>query len=609
MRLLRGVRVSGAIDNVLKPWIRALNNIKIRKKLLLAYFLVTLLPVLLVGGYLTEQMRSMAFDNAIEQASINVDRVKKRTEEVIGVSQDIAYRLANDARLKRLAVDYYERVYDVVEAYRDYPVMSEYVQLYKEISNIRMYTDNETLLNNWELINVSDQIKQKDWYQEALRYNYMSSWSYIQDERDHRYYLSLTRKIELEGREKFGVLVINVNSAMLQAILNQETFETMLVDDQHHIVAANRSDRIGRTLEEIEFDTALLNRGSGNFEAVMDGQESRVLIDELTPASSRNGLRIISVFSVDSIVKEPNRVIRLALTVIAVSLVLAFLLIYSFSSLFSRRLLRLSRHFNRVGTGDFDATLQIDGKDEIGLLAKQFNSMVRSIHELMLEVQLSNEQNRQLELKQSDIRFKMLASQINPHFLFNSLEAIRMEAHMKGQTEIAKVVHLLGKMMRGSLEVGHHNIPLRQELEMVRCYLEIQQFRYEDRLRYRFTVDPELEQFLIPPLIIQPLVENAVVHGLDNKAEGAFVTVDVHQEGDVAVFTITDNGVGITPERLEQVRSKLESAEERPGDRIGLRNVHDRLKLSYGEDRGLVLRSEPGGGTTVQFRIPREGGA
>ncbi|WP_339318819.1 sensor histidine kinase [Paenibacillus sp. FSL R10-2734] len=588
-------------------WIvKLLNDIKIRNKLLLAFLLTTLLPVLLVGGYLTIEMRTMAFNSALEQASINVDRVKKRTEEVIGVSQDIAYRLSNDARLKRLAIRQYVSTYDVVEAYRDYSDMREYLRLYKDISNIRLYTDNSTLLNNWELINPSPEIKESEWYQRAQRYDSFVGWEYIEDERDQRKYLSLVRKIELEGSSKIGVLVINVNSQQLTSILSQESFDTMIVDDQDNIIAANRKDRTGKKLADVSFDTKLLGQGSGSYEAEVDGEASKIVIEELKPQSSRNALRIISVFSIESIVKEPNRVIKLSITVIAISVLLAFLIIYSFSSLFSRRLLYLSRHINRVSTGDFDTTLKIDGKDEIGLLARQFNSMVRSINDLMYEVQESNAQNSLLEQKQNDIRFKMLASQINPHFLFNALEAIRMEAHMKGQAEIARVVRLLGKMMRSNLEVGRNKILLSQELEVVRCYLDIQQFRYEERLKYQFTVDPAVESIYMPPLLIQPLVENAVIHGLDNKMEGAFVTVEVVQAGDHAKFTITDNGVGISSNKLEELRNTLNRQEEREGERIGLRNVHDRLKLSYGEEYGLTIESRPNVGTVIFFCIPME---
>ncbi len=250
---------------------------KIRNKLLLSFLLVALLPVILVGGYLTIKMRTMAFQNASEQASINVDRVKKRTEEVLNVSLDISYRLSNDARLKRLANRQYESVYDVVEAYREYPDISEYIRLYKEISNIRLYTDNKTLLNNWELINASEEIKSSEWYQKAIHNIGLVGWEYIEDERDHKKYLSLVRKIELEGQNNYGMLVINVNSVQLGSILNQESFETMIVDGKNHIIASNRSERTNKELSDIGLDTSVLGQESGSYEALMDGKASKVI--------------------------------------------------------------------------------------------------------------------------------------------------------------------------------------------------------------------------------------------------------------------------------------------------------------------------------------------
>lgn len=169
--------------------------------------------------------------------------------------------MSNDARLKRLAIRQYVSTYDVVEAYRDYSDMREYLRLYKDISNIRLYTDNATLLNNWELINPSPAIKESEWYQRAQRYDSFVGWEYIEDERDKRNYLSLVRKIELEGSSKIGVLVINVNSQQLASILSQESFDTMIVDDQDNIIAANRKDRTGKKLADVSFDTKLLGQG------------------------------------------------------------------------------------------------------------------------------------------------------------------------------------------------------------------------------------------------------------------------------------------------------------------------------------------------------------
>lgn len=584
--------------------IRAINDLKLRTKLVLSFLVVVFIPLMIVGGFLTSQLRQMALDNALEQTAANVDRVKKRTAEVINVSNDISYRLANDSRLENVTNRQYESVYDVVKAYKDYPDIKDYIRLYKEISGIRLYINNKTLLNNWEFLQPSAAVLQSDWYKQAERSNGLIGWNYIEDERDHHKYLSLIRKIDFVNHHNKGILVINVNSRLLNSILNQETFETMIVDANNHIISANRPDRIGKTLAEINFDPGVIKQQSGSFEAVVDGKSSQIQIEALLPDSSVNGIRIISVFSIQSIVMNANQIIKLALIVITISFIVAFILIYGFSSLLTKRMLRLSKHITKVATGNLDIALAIDGKDEIGQLSRQFNAMVASINGLLIEVQETNKQKVELESKQNQIKFKMMASQINPHFLFNALESIRMKAHMKGQSEISNVVRLLGKMMRKNLEAGQRNVTLHNEMDMVRCYLDIQKFRHEDRLKYELLIDPSAEQMPILPLIIQPLVENAVIHGLENREEGGIVRIKAELVDDEVHVEVIDNGLGMTKERLEQVLQTLEDKNDGEQNRIGLRNVHLRLQLVYGKKYGLDIWSEPGIGTKVQFTIP-----
>jgi two-component system sensor histidine kinase YesM len=580
---------------------------KIRNKLILSFVVVVFVPVAIVGIFLTGELRKFAFDNALEQAYQNVDRVKKRSTEVINVADDLSYRLSYDERLRNLANRQYESVYDVFVAYREYPDLQQAIRMYKEISNIRFYSDNPTMLNNWEFLYPEDEIRSTEWYRRAEDDIGVIYWDYIEDERDQKVYLSLIKGVDLGSKDNRGVLVINVNTGMLNTILSQEAFDTIIVDSSNNIVAANRPELYGKTLAEIEDASGVVYHASGSYESVIHDEASKVLIEPLNTESGVNGLRIISIFSIDSIVADANRISKLAMTVIIISLLLAVLLIYSFSSLISNRLLRLSKHITKVGTGNLGVAMEIDGKDEIGQLSRQFNSMVGNVNDLMNEVQESNEQKRLMEQKQNEIKFKMMASQINPHFLFNALESIRMEAHLKGETEIARIVRLLGKMMRSNLEVGSGKTTIKDEIEMVQCYLDIQKFRYEDRLKYELQVDPEANRVRIPPLIIQPLVENAVIHGMDHKEEGTSIRVRVTAgEGKLHVMT-EDNGAGISLDRLQMIYGYLNDTDEKDGGRIGLRNVHVRLQLTYGPEAGLIIYSEPGIGTRIEFSIPTGG--
>ncbi|WFB57923.1 sensor histidine kinase [Paenibacillus sp. BR1-192] len=592
---------------MLSNFIQLMNDMKIRNKLILSFVVVVFVPVAIVGIFLTGELRKFTFDNALEQAYQNVDRVKKRSTEVINVADDLSYRLSYDERLRNLANRQYESVYDVFVAYREYPDLQQAIRMYKEISNIRFYSDNPTMLNNWEFLYPEDEIRSTEWYRRAEDDIGVIYWDYIEDERDQKVYLSLIKGVDLGSKDNRGVLVINVNTGMLNTILSQEAFDTIIVDSSNNIVAANRPELYGKTLAEIEDASGAVYHASGSYESVIHDEASKVLIEPLNTESGVNGLRIISIFSIDSIVADANRISKLAMTVIIISLLLAVLLIYSFSSLISNRLLRLSKHITKVGTGNLGVAMEIDGKDEIGQLSRQFNSMVGNVNDLMNEVQESNEQKRLMEQKQNEIKFKMMASQINPHFLFNALESIRMEAHLKGETEIARIVRLLGKMMRSNLEVGSGKTTIKDEIEMVQCYLDIQKFRYEDRLKYELQVDPEANRVRIPPLIIQPLVENAVIHGMDHKEEGTSIRVRVSaSEGKLHVMT-EDNGAGISLDKLQMIYGYLNDTDEKDGGRIGLRNVHVRLQLTYGPEAGLIIYSEPGIGTRIEFSIPTGG--
>jgi two-component system sensor histidine kinase YesM len=584
---------------------RTFNNLKLRTKLFLSFIAVVFIPVMIVGLFLTNELRGMALGNATKQNTTNVERVKARTSELINIAYDSSYRMANDSRLETVSTRRYHTIYEVVQAYREYQVFVENRRLYKEISNLRFYIDNPTLLDNWEFIQPEPAIVKSDWYQKALNSaNGKVSWYFLEDERDKRKYLSLVRKVNFPAKNSNGVLVINVNMDMLNSILRQEAFETMIVDDRNTIVAAKSTAWIGKTMGDIDFKKDVMLEQGGSFDTVVDGRASRILIEPLIPQSSSNSLRIISIFSIENIVKDANRINVLALIVISASLIIAIFLIYGVSTILSRRMLRLSRHITKVATGKLDIMLEIDGKDEMGQLSRQFNAMVASINELVEEVQESNSQKNLLQSKQNEIKLKMMASQINPHFLFNALESIRMKAHLKGQKEISQVVRLLGKLMRKNIEVSSGRTILADEIDMVRCYLDIQKFRYEDRLEYSLHIDPRVEQMVILPLIIQPLVENAVIHGLENKMEGGRVSVKAELVGDNIQINVFDNGMGMNAEKITELYQSLNEAEDDERNRIGLRNVHLRLILTYGNEHGLVFISELGTGTNISFTIP-----
>ncbi|MBP2114309.1 two-component system sensor histidine kinase YesM [Paenibacillus silagei] len=599
----------------IKKLVRMVNNMKLKYKLIFFYIIVVMIPVLIAGVILTNYFREGALNRAIDQATNNVEKIKSQLYSKLRVPTDISNLLYFDEDLERLVNTHYPSILELTKAYLNYTDLKEYVLRYREISNIRFFIDNPTLVDDMSIAPVTPEIRTRNWYTQAMRNNQIY-WMYIHDKDPYINSpkgtinkLSLIRQVPYPEYSKSGILMVQVNQDELNQMLHQEPFETIIIDEQGYIVSAKNPQLVGSTVDAFDIGINVQSQSKGVFMTQVKDKDSYVMIDEMIPELSVSKLKIISVFETKSILSDANKVSQLGLFIVIGVLLVALVLVYTISLLTSNRLLRLSRQLNQVALGNLNVVSHIDGTDEIGQLSRQFNYMVASINQLITQVIESNEKNSTLEIAQREIKLKMMASQIHPHFLFNALESIRMNAHLRGEREIANIVRLLGKLMRKNLEVGRERAPIKEEIEMIRSYLEIQKFRYEDRLEYEIAFDPAAAEVMIPPLIIQPLVENSVVHGLENKEGTVHVSIAVtlteNQEIQVIVM---DDGIGMTEDRLAAIMEVITKAEEEEQGRIGLRNVQQRLTLYYGAEHGLNISSREGEGTRITFSIPKDSG-
>jgi len=576
---------------------------KMRDKLILMLVVSVLIPIMIVGIFLTYKLRDNAIVDAVDQSIMNVERVKKRTAEVLKVPIYISDGLQFDQQLSTLANTQFKTTYQVVDAYRNYDKFPYFLQYYSEVSKIRFYMDNPTLINDWGFIPVDSETKKLPWYQEGEKDTGYMGWYYTKDETtNNQPYLSLVRRINFLDYNTFGMLVITIEPSQLNWILNQENFLTMLVDDHNTVVASNQNNKIGKQFNDMIED--MKNKEKSIFEGTLDGEPSQIIMEDLLTEQSRNQLEIVSIVANKHIVKDANSLSLLGIFVTVAGFIAAIFIIILVCNLFIKRLSNLETQIKNVSNGDLFTQIVIDGNDEIGQLSHQFNDMVSNLRQLIDQVHETNRQKNILQLSQNESKFKMMASQINPHFLFNTLESIRMKAHIEGVKEVADVVKLLGKLMRKSLEVGRNKVPLWDEIETVRCYLEIQKFRYKDRLEYELDIAPGSENILINPLTIQPLVENAVIHGLDNQEAGGKIVVKTRIVASNLQVTVTDNGIGMDEKKLEEILHFINEEDE--GIRIGFRNVHQRQVLTYGKGSGLQITTKKGTGTCIQFMIPLE---
>ncbi|MCL6591930.1 MAG: sensor histidine kinase [Firmicutes bacterium] len=588
----------------IKAITRGFNDVSIRKKLVISYIVVVIVPVLLVGVILTSSMRRLALDQAVHESTVNVDRVKKRISDIMRVSKAISDKLLTDKNLQEILNHNYQSTWEVVKTYWGYRTLDEYPTVYNDISMVRVYSTNPTILENWRFMKATNAIIRAPWYQEALINNGKISWSYIQYPETNSAYFSLIRLIT--GTNPALVLTISINSDFLNNILKQESFETLLIDKNGYIVAASDQSLPGKTARDMQLGEAL--SGSGIIEQLnYKGKISQVIFDAISPEESYDRLQIVSIFPVTQIMSKANQISRLGLTIISVSLLLSFLIILVLSRALTERIRILSSGTHLVASGNLNYSMAVEGQDEIGQLSADLNLMIRSIKDLLAEVYEISLQKKQQEIEQKDIKLKLLANQINPHFFFNVLETIRMKAHSHGELEIAQIVKLLGKILRCNLEAGSEPVPLASELDLVSGYLEIQKFRFGDQLNYRIEVADDIKGNRVLPLIIQPIVENAVIHGLESKEEKGLITITATHNANLLRIVVKDDGMGIEPVKMRALEEALANPESKIDRHIGIKNVHQRIRLFYGEEYGLRINSQLNQGTEVAILLPWKG--
>lgn len=259
----------------------------------------------------------------------------------------------------------------------------------------------------------------------------------------------------------------------------------------------------------------------------------------------------------------------------------------------------LCRRVQAIGDGDLTAKTPIQAQEyEIQTLSDGFENMVGRLNQLI-------EQNRQEQISLRSAELALLQAQINPHFLYNTLDAIVWLIEMEKNEQAVEMVTSLSAFFRSSLSNGRDIITLREEEQHVRSYLEIQHVRYKDILDYRIEIDPELEQYEIPKLTLQPLVENALYHGIKLKRGQGHIVVTGRAEGGDICLMVRDDGAGMTEERLSEIQAAI-AGKQRVG--FGVATVHERLQLLFGTSYGLSIDSRPGEGTSVCVRIPKRQG-
>jgi len=421
---------------------------------------------------------------------------------------------------------------------------------------------------------------------------------------------TFARKIErYDGDGNLGIILIDTNLSIIQryfssASLDDHSFILLLdtsgnlIESSHIPTQISKSptfsieafgEDIMSTLTQPVSDNTLKQ---SSFIQAIAGEDYLVTYDKI----DRTGWILATITDYQGIINDANTVRNYIVFVGFITLILLMVITYIISSRITTPIASLKNTMNLIHKGDLTQTAEITSHDEVGELATSFNVMIKRINTLMHEVV-----EEQAEKRKSELR--VLQDQINPHFLYNTLDSIIWMAESKDPNTVP-MIEALSNLFRLSLNRGQEMITIQEELDHVKNYLYILSMRYFERFDYMFDIDPNTLNYKIPKLILQPLVENAIYHGIKNKSSKGLIIIKTHCTEKNLILTVIDDGVGMTPAKAIQLLSDNSMVKSEEGSGIGVTNVHQRIKLYFGPTYGLTIQSTESVGTTVNINMP-----
>lgn len=415
--------------------------------------------------------------------------------------------------------------------------------------------------------------------------------------------LNLYRRIPLPKTDSYAVLNITVSNNYLKSRIDNTTMKTVLSVNQTPVFYSNQKEFLGNGFPmEIPAAKSFYSN-SGIMD--IDGRDMMAAISTLVPINSDDTIYLLS-YNPDALQSVKEVLHNYILFTIAVIL-LPCVLFFIYSKYFNGRVLMLRQAMHQASQENYDIIDSFAGNDELTDTFTDLKSMIGTIKEKEAQIYQSRIREQEIVNRQQQMEFKMLASQINPHFLYNTLETIRMKAFTAGDREVATAIKLLGKSMRYVLEnTGTVSISLEKELNYIHTYVSIQKLRFGDRVNFDEDIDLPLplSEYKILPLMLQPIIENSISHGLEGMESGGRILLEIREDYGFLMIRISDNGKGMTPEELDALLIRIATRDETRTRSIGLYNIDQRLQLFYGPNCKLHIESTAGVKTTFTLRLP-----
>lgn len=575
----------------------------VRSALFAAISVMVLCAVVIVVAISLRFTRTSVFDNAVVYTRTIVRQTNQNIDSYIDYMDNIATMVSGSRDTQTFLYNKDEETLQVSECRQR--LVEQFRTILKSRDDIRniglIQKDGNRLFNNGgQQKNAYLDLDTQAWYKNAITSNRsVLTSSHVQHviRGERPWVITVSRGVRnfTGSGNREGVVFIDLNYSAISELCDQNSIGSkgyvFLLDQDGNVVYHPQQQQLYNELQTENIDLVM----NTDKETLMDGSGDNARIYTIS-RSEKTGWTVVGCTNVAELLKDSKKARSIYVLVAAILVVVALVLSNFIARNITRPLQQLRDSMARVQEGDFGAAeVEVTSRNEVGSLTRSFNVMTSRIQELMKQNIYEQQQKRKSELK-------ALQSQINPHFLYNTLDSIIWMAEGKKNEEVVVMTASLARLLRQSISNEEEQVPIGQEVEYARSYLTIQKMRYKDKLEFQIQVDAQIMRVPIIKLVLQPLIENAIYHGLKYKEGKGLLIVRGYREGENAVLQIKDNGAGMDEQTLSHIFEKHKVNYRSNG--VGVYNVQKRLQLYYGMDYGITYSSKQGEGTTASIVIP-----
>ncbi|MEF2966780.1 histidine kinase [Paenibacillus sp. M1] len=580
-----------------------INDIPLNYKFILIYVIGVLLPIVVINIVFLDRMTGIIKEREEQNLEISLERARKDIHDFIDGGVAVSHALNTDKMLYETLDRTYESPVEFYETFDEQlrNRVTNYIPVNNQIQRISIYTENETIVpgGNYQVLDA--EVRNSDWYrlwQQSTSPVLVAAYRATQANSATLTgpYLSVIEKMDyFDTYSTYGKLLrIDIDlSKIYDVIVREQAYLNLYLVNEHNeiIMSADSGYQRGVT-DDYPVFRLTDNERNKDIHAVSIGTASYVKGWKLVGVTQ--GKRLSS-----AMLDMQLYVGFIAAVITLFSLIFIYIMLRSYNY----RVKRLSRHMQKVTNEKFDLIRIDEGNDEIGGLIQNFNIMTSRINSLINNVYKLEIQKKNLEMEQVRAELNFLQSQMNPHFLFNTLNAILVVCTKNNYSDVTDIIKSLSKLLRRLLSWKEDIVTLEEEILFIEMYLKIEKFRFRDKFEYELDIDPEALHYKIPKMSIQPLVENACKHGIQAVEGKGVVKIGALVSDGCLCVSVQDNGKGIEPEKRREMLISMRS-ESTSGTSIGIRNVYRRLELYYDDLVRFDIDSKPYQGTTVSFKIP-----